>query len=124
MTKLEERISESATDYVLVEHSHWLEDEPKSTQSALEESYKAGARAILEMPELKALVDALGGLTKEDTAVADGIRIKCTCGREGCVDFYCSAGDRIYTSSYANRIHPEEALAQWRSFIGEESETL
>lgn len=113
MTKLEERLNEAADQDAKLLRP---QDSPLEMNRRV---FKAGARAVLELPELKAVFEATTSLRKEDTVGSDGTRIKCTCGREGCVDFYCSAGDRIYVSSYANRIHPEEAISRWRSFIGE-----
>lgn len=64
----------------------------------------------VKFEDVQPLIDFIKGLRKESVVGADGTRIKCTCNREGCIEFWCSAGDQIYVNSYANKLTLEEAL--------------
>lgn len=117
MTKLEERLNDLADKYT--DNNRPRETSEYSGEGVyrfkdIEEAYKAGARAVLEMPELKALVVALDkyGNSSEDVAVSmpydnldpDDFPIV--------EEFESGEPEDFGTKA-------RQVVTQWRSFIGE-----
>lgn len=110
MTKLEERLKQLLRNFEPFNYGN-SDDEQR-------DAFVEGFRAALEMPELKAVFEAL-------EFYADKKNYK---EGSGCSTFGISFGEIIEEPTYA--IWDDEgqeasgAIAQWRTFIGEESETL
>lgn len=119
MTKLEERLNEAALAYICSEK---VDVEDSFTDH--KDSFKAGAKFILDLPELRGLVECaefyskienLGKTVWEDYHRRDG-----KCWLEN-FDRYEIAECYGPTSTGDYGIKADDALEKWRSFIGDSS---
>lgn len=107
MTKLEERLNEAADQDAKLLRP---QDSPLEMNRRV---FKAGARAVLELPELKAVFEALEFYAEKNN-YKEG---------SGSSTFGIAFGEVIEEPTYAiwddEGEEASEAICQWRSFIGE-----
>nr|BFD63182.1 hypothetical protein BdHM001_18630 [Bdellovibrio sp. HM001] len=101
MTKLEERLKEAAEKHERSMSMLGIDDQSE----ACKYDFKSGAKFILELPELKALVKSLEFAASEDMWESN----------QNFDEWF----KYKYTKWYQDDIN--ESIDQWRSFIGEES---